>query len=167
VHLSVSSSVPGLGLPLPAFVLAPGAGPVLPGCGGAAGGGPRAALAVAQVLPAFGPDRPSGHQQLLPVWSGDGVGVDDAQVHARHPPRIRPGPLGVGADGDLGGHVQVQPPGVEPEGHRPDPLRRVGHVPVQADHQPRAAPRYREAQHPPVEGERARVPADRHKAVSG
>ena len=49
---------------------------------------------------------------------------------------------------------------VEPEGDRPDLVCRVGHVAVQADQQRRAASGDREAQHPPVQGERARVPAD-------
>ena len=78
--------------------------------------------------------------------------------------RVGPGPFRVGGDGDLGGHVQVQAPGVEAEGHRPDLAGRVGQVPVQAHQQRRAAPGHREAQHPPVQGERARIPADRHQS---
>jgi hypothetical protein len=112
--------VAGLGLPLTAAVLAPPAGSALPGLGGPAGGGPAAALAVAQVLAEFGADRPPRHQQLLPAGSRDRVGVDDAQVHPRHQCRIRLQPFRVSGDGDLGGHVQVQAPGVVAEGDRPD-----------------------------------------------
>jgi hypothetical protein len=157
--------VPGLSVPLPALVPPPAARPALPRPGGAAGRGPGAALAVAQVLPALGADGPSGDQQPLISGAGDGVGVDDAQVHARDPRGVGPGSLRVGRHGDLGGHVQVQAAGVEPEGHRPDLTGSVGHVPVQANQQRRAPSGGREAQHPPVQGERARVPADGHKAA--
>ena len=109
--------VPGLGLPLGAPVppppaRAPLAGPGRPPCGGAA-----AALAVAQVLAVLGPDRPAGHQQALPAWSRDGVGVNDAQVQAGDPGRVGGFPGRVGGDGDLGGHVHVKTPGGEAEGH--------------------------------------------------
>ena len=157
--------VPGLGFPLAAAVLAPPARPALPGLGGAGGGGAGAALAVAQVLPAFGPDRPPGHQQPLPFRSGGGVGVDDAQVDPGGPARVRPLPGRVDRDRDLGGHVRVQPPRVVAEGHRPDLPGRVGDVPVQPDRQRGAAARHRDPQHPPVERERAVIPADRDQAA--
>ena len=85
---------------------------------------------------------------------------------SRPPPgRVRAGPRRVGGDGDLGGHVDPQA--------APRRTRRVtdrtcsggvGQVPVQADPQRRASPRRPAAAAPPVEGERAVVPADRHSA---
>jgi hypothetical protein len=59
--------VPGLGLPHVPPVLAPAPRPALSRLRGAAGGGPAAGLAVAQVLAGFGADRPPRYQQPLPV----------------------------------------------------------------------------------------------------
>jgi hypothetical protein len=59
--------VPGLGRAFAAAVLPPPPRSALPGSGCAAGSGAGAALAVAQVLPALGPDGPPGDQQLLPA----------------------------------------------------------------------------------------------------
>jgi hypothetical protein len=106
--------VPGFGGAFGAAVLPPPPRPALPPFRGTGGGGAGAALTVAQVLSALGPDRPPRHQQLLTARSGDCVGVDDAQVHPRDPARVRPGPVRVGRDRNFRGHVHVQPPGVEP-----------------------------------------------------
>jgi len=163
--LADPAGVPGLGFLLASAVLAPAAGAALPWPGGAGRGGAGAALAVAQVLPAFGPDGPPGHQQPPPVRAGGGVGVDDAQVDPGGPVRVRALPGRVDGDRDLGGHVHVQPPRVVAEGHRPDLPGRVGDVPVQPDGQRRAASRDRDGQHPPVEPEGAVIPADRHQGA--
>ena len=156
--------VPGLRRPLAAPVLPPPPRPPLTGPGSAGRGGPSPALAVTQVLAVFRADGPAGDQQPLPARPRHGVGVDDAQVHPGHPGPIRGLPGRVDRDGHLGGHVQVQPAGVEAEGHRPDLVPRVRDVPVQPDDQRRAAPGDRDPQPPPVQGERARIPADRDQA---
>ena len=127
-----------------------------------AGSGPGPRLAVTQVQAAFRADRPPRHQQPLPVRPRDRVRVDDPQVDPCHAFRAGGQPAGVGRDGNLGGHVGLQPPPVEQQRHRPDLPSRVGHVPVQPHHQRQAALRDRQAQHPAVQRERPRVPADRH-----
>jgi len=154
----------GLGGPLAAAVLPPPPRPPLPGFGGTAGSSPGPGLAVAQVQAALHADRPPRHQQPVSVRARDRVRVDDSQVDPCHAFRVGGLAVGVAGHRDLGGHVDLQPPPVEQQRHRPDLLRGVGDVPVQPHHQRRAAPRDREAQHQGVQRERARIPADRHQA---
>jgi hypothetical protein len=146
--------MPGFGFPLAAPVLAPAPRPALPGLRGAGGGSAGAALAVAQVLPAFGPDRPPGHQQPLPFRARGCVRVDDAQVDPGGPGRVWPFSRGVLRDVDLGGHVRIQPPCVISKCHRPDLSSQIRDVSVQADLQRGAAARHRNPQLPPVQRER-------------
>jgi hypothetical protein len=75
---------------LAAPVLVPAPRPALPRFRGAAGGGPLPGLGVFQVQVVVGADGPARQQPRLPVGPGDGVGVNDAQVHPGHPPRNRP-----------------------------------------------------------------------------
>jgi hypothetical protein len=107
-----------------------------------------------------GPPAPT--PAALPVRPRDRVRADDPQVDPCH--AFRAGGLATGVAGhrDLGGHVGLQPPPVEQQRHRPNLPSRAGHVPVQPHHQRWAALRDREAQHPAVHREPARVPADRH-----
>jgi hypothetical protein len=125
--------VPRLDQPLAAPVVPPAAGSALPGFRGAPGHGPAPRLGVFEVQVVLSADRPPGDQQCLPVGPGDGVGVDDAQVHPGHPPRDRLRTRGVCRDRDLGGHVHPQPACVIHQGDRPDLAGRVRQLPVQAD----------------------------------
>ena len=157
--------VPGLRLAFAPAVLAPPARPALPGLGRAGGGGAGAAFAVAQVLAAFGPDGPPGYQQPLSFRPGGGVGVDDAQVDPGGPGRIRPLPSRVTARRGLRRsrrhtaaprHSRGSPTGpARPGRGRPGP---AGGSAAGSRAPPGAQP-------PPVQRERAVIPAHRHQAA--
>jgi hypothetical protein len=118
--LADPAGVPRLDYPLAAPVVPPAAGSALPGFRGAAGDGPAPCFGVLQVQVVLGADRPPGDQQRLPVGPGDGVGVDDAQVHPGHPGTMRSRASRVDSDRDFGRHVGPQPPRVIQHGDRPD-----------------------------------------------
>lgn len=128
-----------------------------------AGGGPAAGLRVGQMHPVLGPDRPPRHQQPVPVRTGHRIRVNDPQVHAGDPARVRRSAVRVDGDRDLGGDLQPQPATVGEQCHRPDPLGRIRHGPIQVQPQRRATGRGWQPQLPAVQGERAVIPADRHQ----
>ena len=155
--------VPRLGQPLPAPVVPPPSRPPLPWFGCAAGGRPGAALAVGQVHPVLGADRPPRHQQRLAVWPGHRIRVDDPQIHPRHPARIRLRPRRIGRHRDLGGYIDPQPPRLVQQRDRADLFFGVGRVPVQPHPQQWPATGDRDPQPPPGEHEGAVIPAQRHQ----
>ncbi|WP_127498647.1 hypothetical protein [Actinoplanes solisilvae] len=61
------------------------------------------------------------------------------QINPGYPVRIGPGVVGVGGDGQFGGDIDPEPPGIEQQRHRPDGASRVRHGPVQPHAQRRAA----------------------------
>ncbi len=140
--------------------------PCCPGCRGAGCGGPAARLGVGQMHAVFGPQGPPGHQQGLPVGAGHRVRVDDPEVDAGHPGRVRRLPGRVAGYRKFGGDLQPQPAAVGEQGDRPDCVGRVGHLAVQAQPQRRLAGRDRQPQPPPGQRERAVIPADRLQPVA-
>jgi hypothetical protein len=154
--------VPRLGQTLDPPVLAPSPRAALTRLGGAAGGGAAAGLGVVVVLAVLGADRPPRHQQSLRARPGDRIRVDDPQIDPGHPGRIGFLPGRVGGDRHFRGHLHPQPPRAGQQGNRTDLGGGPGQVVVQADPQRRAAAGHRNRQHPPVQAERAVIPAHRH-----
>ena len=79
--LADAAPVPRLYQPLTPPVMPPPPRPCLPGPRGAAGGRFLTGLAVGQVHPVLGADRPPRHQQSLAAGPGHRIGMDDAQIH--------------------------------------------------------------------------------------
>jgi hypothetical protein len=63
----------------------------------------------------LGPDLTAGNEEAL-VAGHHGIGVDDAEVDARHPDRVRV----ASRHGDLGRHVEVEPSRLGDQGDRAD-----------------------------------------------
>jgi hypothetical protein len=125
--------VPRLDPALAAAVLAPAPRSALTRLGSAAGSRPAAGLGVVVVLAVLSADRPPRHQQTLRIPPGDRIRVDDPQVHPGDPAGIGFLPGRVGGDRHFRGHLHPQPPRVEQQGDRTDPLGRLRHVAVQAE----------------------------------
>ena len=86
--------VPGLGHALARRYFRHRRDPRCPGFGARRAAARVRLLRSRRCMAALGADRPPRHQQPLPVRSRDRVRVDDAQIHPRHPRRIRALPGG-------------------------------------------------------------------------
>ena len=102
----------------------------------------------------------------MAVGAGDRVRMDDPQIHAGDPARVRALTGGIGGDGQFGGDLQAQSSVLVEQGHRPHPVRRVGNVAVQTQPQRCAAGSGTQPQPSAVQSEGAVVPAHRHQPAS-